>query len=126
MTNQTDYFFLFASAAAAQADPIVGAYWDTVNLIWRGDVCFPGLKVVTSQAVVNGISSLTGFWIMISSPGPNATLAGSANCVLATDRIIAAQGGSFVIASSMTAAGHQNLHFSPVPAGSQYAQPLAQ
>lgn len=123
MTGQVDYFFLFANTAAAQADPTVGSYWDATNLAWRGDVCFPGLKVVTSQALLNGIATGLGFWIMISSQGPNAALAAHANCAVATDRGLA-PGGAFVLSATMTAAGHQTLQVSPVPMGSAYPQPF--
>ena len=67
-----DYIFLFANAAAAQADPSIGAYWvaptaDNPTGSWRGDVCYPGMKILTATAIVNGVSTLTGFWIGIAS-----------------------------------------------------------
>jgi hypothetical protein len=49
-----DYFFLFSNQASAASDPVVGAYWDAADQVWRSDVCFPGLSVVTPQAIVMG------------------------------------------------------------------------
>ena len=46
-----DYILAFASQAAAQADPIVGAYWIAPSAMtpsgWQGDCCTPGLAVTT-------------------------------------------------------------------------------
>lgn len=44
-----DYILAFASQAAAQADPVVGAYWTAPSAMspggWEGDCCVPGLSV---------------------------------------------------------------------------------
>jgi hypothetical protein len=125
--SQHDYFFLFANAAAAQADPVVGAYWnapttDNPSGSWNTSVCFPGIKVSTPSAVLNGVSTLTGFWIMISSMGPNAALAAKVGTAgpgyLALDRDVAVAGGSFVVSLGISGTARTALHFSPVPLGS--------
>src|SRR5580658_1366008 len=102
MSDQLDYFMLFTNAAVAQADSVVGAYWDAVDSVWNLSVVFPGIKVVTPQAVVNGISSLTGFWIIISNAGDVPALDSHPNLIMKLDRDIAAQGGSFVLSSVIT------------------------
>ena len=117
-----DYIFLFANLAAAIADPTVGAYY---NNGWRMDVCNPGIKVVTAAALVNGVSPLTGYWVMIESP-PNVALANDAKLVLALDRNAAVQSKPFVVAAAISGANRTNATMAPVPLGSQYPQPLGQ
>lgn len=118
--SQLDYFFLFPTQAAAQADATVGGYWDPVNLVWRGDVCFPGLTWLSSQ-------SLSGWMIMISSPVMVPALASHANMILQLDRDKAIAGQAFVITTpGMTGAGHISMVFSPVPHGARYPRPLGQ
>ena len=121
-----DYFFLFATATAAETDPVVGAFYNVPNTIWRPDVCFPGLKVVTPQTVINGISSLTGFWLLIAQATPNVALAANANLVMVLDRDAANANGAFVLAASITGTNRSNLTFSPTPFGANYPQPLGQ
>ena len=121
-----DYFFLLATEAAAEADPIVGAYWISDLAQWRPDVCFPGTKVATPQAVINGISSLTGFWLIIAQTNPNAALAADANLVMALDRDAANAGRSFVTSAVITGTNRTSLTFSPTPFGAKYPQPLGQ
>jgi hypothetical protein len=113
--DQYDYFFLFSTQAAAEVDPVVGHYWNAANG-WDLSQTFPGISVVTASAIVNGISALTGFWIMISSAGPNATLAGGANMVMSLDRTTAVLVGTPLISS----AGHAAFVWHPVPTGSTY------
>lgn len=124
MAHQTDYFLLFTNAAAAQADATVGTYWDGSN--WRGDVCFTGLKIVTAQAIINSISSLTGFWILISNPGALAALDSHPNLVMKLDRDAAALGGAFVVSAVISGTNRTGLTISPVPHGAQYPRPLGQ
>jgi hypothetical protein len=110
-----DYFCLFASQAAAEANATVGAYYVPASADgpggWRGDVVFPGLKVVTPSAIVNGISTLTGFWLMIATQGDNAVLDSVTNCVMKLDRDVAVRGytpgvpSAPVVISSITYAG---------------------
>lgn len=123
-TNQIDYFCLFSNAAAAEADSAVGAYWDGAG--WNPSRTFPGIKVVTPQAIINGVSSLTGFWILVSNAGPVAALDADTNCVMKLDRDIAAVGGSFVLAAAITGANRTSLTFQPGPQGSNYPRPLGE
>ena len=128
--DQFDYFCLYASQAAAQADPVVGTYWHPATsdgpASWDQSRTFPGVKVVTPSAIVNGISALTGWWIVVSSAGDNAALDGDTACVMKLNRDVASKGGAFVAAATLTGAGRTNLTFSPVPAGSAYPSPLGQ
>ena len=121
-----DYFFLFATQAAAEADPVVGAFYDATDGVWRPDVCFPGTNVATPQAVINSISSLTGFWLIIAQTNPNAALAADANLVMALDRDAANAGRSFVTSAVITGTNRTSLTFSPTPFGAKYPQPLGQ
>ena len=118
-----DYIFLFANLAAAIADPTVGAYY---NNGWRMDVCNPGIKVVTAAALVNGVSPITGYWIMIESTGPSAALSSNSKLVLVLDRDAAVRSKSFVVAAAISGANRTNATISVVPLGSQYPQPLGQ
>jgi hypothetical protein len=117
---QTDYFFLFPTQAAAQADATVGAYWSATDATWRGDVCFPGLTWISSQ-------SLSGWMIMISGTGGIPALEGHPRLILKLDRDAAVSGKPFVIQSpGMTTNGRTSMVFLPVPMGSKYPRPLAQ
>lgn len=115
-----DYFCIFASAAAAQADPTVGAFWNGTS--WDLSTTFPGVSVITPAALVNGISSLTGFWIVISQVSPNAAL--DAICVMKLDRDLGIVNGAFVLAAAISGSNRTSLNFSPVPHGSGYPRPL--
>ena len=126
MSDQLDYFLLFTSAAIAQSDSVVGTYWDAIDGVWNLSVVFPGIKVITPQAVINGISSLTGFWIIISNAGDVPSLDNHSNLVMKLDRDIAAQGGSFVLSSVITGTSRTNLTFQPGPQGHKYPHPLGQ
>lgn len=115
-----DYFFLFSNQAAALADPIVGAFSDGSGN-WRLDICFPGIAVSTASALVNGISTLTGFWICISQTADNPTFDSHANLVISLNREAAT-----LHATVLNAGGHTSFQATPVPAGSTYHRPLNQ
>lgn len=122
-----DYFCIFTNQAAAQADATVGAYWDPVNLVWNLSTVFVGVSVVTPTALVDGISPITGFWIVVSSMTDNVALDAKANCVMKLDRQAAILGNAFVVASTgLSGAGRTSFTFSPVPHGSRYPRPLGQ
>lgn len=127
---QIDYFCLFTSAATAQADSVVGTYWSASAASWDLSRTFPGVKVSTTSALLNGISTFSGFWIVISSNGPNAALDGkvatTGPCYLSLDRDVAKAGGSFVNAAGISGTTRTSLTFSPVPEGSRYPSPLGQ
>lgn len=113
-----DYLFLFPSQAAAQADATVGSYWN--GTVWRGDVVFPGLTFISSQA-------LSGWMMMICSAATNPALASHPNCILVTSREAVQAGHPFVISSpGLTTNGRTSLVFFPIPAGSAYPRPLGQ
>src|SRR5882672_11870766 len=115
-----DYFCIFANAAAAQADAAVGPFWNGTT--WDTSQLFPGITVSTPQALVNGISSLTGFWIVVSQPVPNVAL--DAICVMKLDRDLGRVNGAFVLAAIITGGNRTSLNFSPAPHGSGYPRPL--
>ena len=121
--GQIDYFCIFANAAAAQADANVGVFWN--GTVWDQSTVFPGISVVTPAALVNGISSITGFWIMVARPVANAGLDADTACVMKLDRDLASVNGAFVLAASgLTGTNRTNATFQPVPHGSQYPRPL--
>jgi hypothetical protein len=124
--DQIDYFCLFANAAAAQADATVGAYWNAATSTWDLSQVFLSPKVVTAAAVVNGVSVLTGFWIMVSKAGRNAALEADTSCnVMWLDRDLGSVNGAFVIGGTgLVGTNRTNLTFSPVPMGSAYPRPL--
>jgi microcompartment protein CcmK/EutM len=119
-----DYFCIFANAAAAQADPTVGAFWNATSSIWDTSQVFPGISVITSAPTINGINSSTGFWIIISRLNRDAGL--DATAVMALDREIGRGDGNFVLfaAGSLNGTARTNLNFGPVPHGSGYPRPL--
>jgi hypothetical protein len=120
--GQIDYFCLFANAAAAQADVNVGVFWNGTS--WDTSTVFPGISVSTPAALVNGISPITGLWLMISRSTANAGLDADASCVMKLDRDLAASNGSFVISATISGTNRTSLTFQPVPHGSQYPRPL--
>ena len=123
--NEIDYFCIFANAAAAQADANVGAFWS--GSAWDQSTTFPGISVVTPQALVNGVSSLTGFWIMVSRPVADAGLDTNPACALKLDRDQGAVNGSFVLAAAITGSNRTSLTFKPQPmarSGLAYPNPL--
>ena len=125
--DQIDYFCLFSNQAAAQADPVVGAYYNTTAGSWDTSQTFPGVSVITPQAIINGMATGLGFWIIVSKPAPNAALAGNTtHCVMVLDRDIANANGSFVLSSQIAGANRTALTFSPLPMGGNYPLPLGQ
>lgn len=120
--NEIDYFCIFASAASAQADGPVGAFWN--GTAWDTSTTFPGVSVTTPQALVNGISSLTGFWIVVSRTAASAALDADANCVMKLDRDAGSVNGNFVLAAAITGTNRTSLVFQPTPFGSGYPRPL--
>lgn len=122
--DQIDYFCIFSNAAAAQADAPVGAFWNASTSQWDLSTTFPGVSVVTPQALVNGISSLTGFWIIVSRTADSPALDSDTNCVMRLDRDVAAVNGNFVLSSAITGTNRTSLTFQPMPAGSLYPKPL--
>lgn len=120
--NEVDYFCIFSSQATAQVDSAISPYWNGTT--WDQSQTFPGISVTTPQALVNGISSLAGFWIEIASAGPNAALDADVACVLKLDRDVAAVNGAFVLGAAITGGNRTSLTFKPVPAGSAYPRPL--
>jgi hypothetical protein len=125
-SDQIDYYLLFSNAAAAQADPVVGAvpYWNGTN--WNTSITFPNTKLVTAQALINGISSGLGFWIIISLPTPDAAVAGRPNLVFTFNRDAGCRLQSFVLSATVTGTARTLATTQPVPAGSCYPQPLGQ
>jgi hypothetical protein len=122
-----DYFCIFTNQAAAQVDAVVGTYWIVGNSAWDLSQTFPGVTVSTPSALVDGISAITGFWIVVSSPVDNAALDAKANCVMKLDRQAAILGNAFVVASTgLSGTGRTSFTFQPVPHGSRYPRPLGQ
>jgi hypothetical protein len=120
--GEIDYFCIFANAAAAQADPNVGVFWNGTS--WDTSTTFPGISVSTPAALVNGISPITGLWILIARPTANAGLDADTACVMKLDRDLAATNGSFVLSASISGTNRTSLTFQPVPHGSGYPRPL--
>ena len=125
--NTVDYFCLFANAAAAQANATVGAYWHPATsdspASWDESQTFPGIKVVTPQALVNGVSTGLGFWIIIARRNDDAALDAVTNCVMKLDRDVAITGrvpGAAVAAqaiSSITNSGNTATVITALPHG---------
>lgn len=121
-----DYFFLFSNSAAAQADSSVGQFWIALSSVWDTSTTFPGIKVNTPAALVNGISPLTGFWIVVSRTAPDPNLDANAAMVMKLARDAAIRSSNFVLAAAISGTNRTNLSFSPVPHGSRYPIPLGQ
>jgi hypothetical protein len=120
--GEIDYFCIFSSAATAQADGPVGAFWN--GTVWDTSTTFPGVSVVTPAALVNGISPITGFWIIVSRPADSPALDADTACVMTLDRDLGKINGNFVLAGSLTGTNRTSATFSPVPHGSAYPRPL--
>ena len=123
--NEIDYFCIFTNAAAAQIDSNVGPFWNGSS--WDTSTTFPGVTVVTPQALVNGISPITAFWIIVSRPIANAGLDANAACVMKLDRDQGAVNGNFVLGAAITGGNRTSLTFKPQPmaqSGSAYPNPL--
>ena len=125
--GQIDYFCLFSNAAAAQADVNVGAFWNAPAASWDTSTVFPGVSVSTPAALINGISTLSGFWIVVSRPtASNPGLDGDTACqIMKLDRDLAPS-GNFVISASISGSNRTSLSFQPIPHGAGYPKPLAQ
>ncbi len=129
--GQIDYFCLYTNQAAAMADPVMTAgsnpFWNAALYNWRPDVVYPGIQVITPQAVFNGVSTLTGYWLMIAQPQRNSALENDNACKgLWLDRAAAVANQPFIVGGTISGGNRQNLQFSPVPLGSNYPQPLGQ
>jgi len=122
LANEIDYFCIFANAATAQADPNVGVFWNGTT--WDTSTTFPGISVNTPAALVNGISPITGFWIMVARPSANAGLDADTACVMKLDRDLAAVNGAFVLGATLTGTNRTTATFQPVPHGSNYPRPI--
>ena len=120
--DQIDYFCIFSNAAAAQADGPVGAFWNGTN--WDTSTTFPGITVSTPAALINGISTLTGFWIIVSRAVDSSALDADTNCIMTLDRDVGSVNGNFVLAAAITGTARTNLTFHPIPLGSGYPSPL--
>jgi hypothetical protein len=120
--GEIDYFCIFANTAAAQADANVGIFWNGTT--WDASTTFPGVSVVTPAALVNGISPITGFWIMVARPSANAGLDADTACVMKLDRDLGAVNGAFVLGATLTGTNRTTATFQPVPHGSNYPRPL--
>src|ERR1700723_3037688 len=112
---------LFSSQVVAESDPVVSLYY---NGGWDLSQTFPSISVVTAQAIVNSISTATGFWIMVCKPEPVQVLDTHPNLVMKLNRDLTSS--SFVISSVITGSNRTNLVFHPSPQGSNYPQPLGQ
>ena len=121
--GQIDYFCIFTNAAAAQADGPVGAFWNGTT--WDTSTTYPNTSVTTPAALINGISPITGFWIVVSRPAPSSALDADTNCVMKLDRDLGKVNGNFVLAASISGTNRTNLTFQPVPFdGPGYPRPL--
>jgi hypothetical protein len=122
--GEIDYFCLFTNAAAAQADANVGAFWNTTSLAWDTSTTFPGIAVSTAAPTIRGVNPNTGFWIMVSRTSDSVGL--DTSCVMALDRDLGKNNGSFVLFAdaSLNGTARTGLNFAPVPHGSGYPRPL--
>jgi hypothetical protein len=125
--DEIDYYCIFTNAAAAQADTAVGSRWNATAGAWDTSVTFPNHKVVTAAALINGISPITGFQIIVSTVGGDAALDADAACFMKLNRDAACRSQGFVMAApSFTGANRTNATISPTPMGSCYPRPLGQ
>ncbi len=122
-----DHLLTFTSEAAAQADPVVGAYWTAPNSDspggWRSDVCIPGVAVYTLNS--GSRANLPGWFIVISLPALTAALQSAGNgmaCVLIADRDAAARGDADFILYALGLSQQQlsSTFVEPTFAGSNY------
>jgi hypothetical protein len=122
--DELDYFCIFSNAAAAQADPAVGIFWNSLSGFWDQSTTFPGVSVTTPAALVNGISPITGFWIVVARTADSPALDADAACVMKLDRDLAVGNGAFVLAATLTGMNRTSASFKPMPAGAQYPIPF--
>jgi hypothetical protein len=137
-----DYIFAFVSEAAAQADPVVGAWWAAPSAqlpgAWMGNV-IPGLRV-TVNGSGGAISTTDQFGAVTTQPGPDLPLdalwriliesrsldpaldASPAREIVA-DRGLALSGApmsNYIVYSSVPLESLAEMTASPMPAGSAY------
>ena len=137
-----DYIFAFVSEAAAQADPVVGAWWAAPSAqlpgAWMGNV-IPGLRV-TVNGSGGAISTTDQFGAVTTQLGPDLPLDGLWRIAIATrtrdpkldalpaleiaaDRGLALTGAplaSYMLFSSVPLASLAALTVNPQFAGSNY------
>ena len=119
VAGEIDYFCIFSNAASAQADANVGVFWDAAHSSWDTSTVFPGISVSTPAALVNGISPITGLWLLVARPSADAGLDADSACVMKWDRDAVA-----VVSASLTGTNRTSASFKPVPFGSNYAIPF--
>lgn len=117
-----DYFFLFTNSSVAQVDSVMSVFFNGTS--WDQSTTFPNVNIATPAALINGISPLTGFWIIVSQNSTNPSLDAHANLVMKLDRDLGKVNGNFVLAASISGTNRTNLNFQPVPFGSGYPRPL--
>lgn len=139
-----DHLMNFATEAAAQADPIVGAYWTPADNegdpgAWRGDCTIPGVSVYsitgsqtititnpdgsTSQETVPTTQPFPGWFIIISLTAVDPNLQAETGCILIADRDMANAGNpNFLLYTQpgLTSAELAAAKVSPTFAGSNY------
>jgi hypothetical protein len=130
-----DHLLRFDTEAAAQADPVVGAYF--VQGAWRGDICIPNVSVyaVTGTQTITDPDTGTsyqadvrtpfsGWYIVISLSEISAALRDLPGnlCRMITDRDAANRGDAFVryVAPDVTQADLATAIVEPTFAGSRY------
>ena len=124
LADELDYFCIFASATTAQADVNIAPFWNSTTAAWDLSTTFPGVSVTTPAALVNGISPITGFWIVVARTVDSPALDADTACVMKLDRDLAAANGAFVLAATLTGTNRTSTTFQPVPNGSGYPRPL--
>jgi len=108
---------VFASAAAAQTDPVVGTYWNPPITFqgtplpgsWRGDITIPSVSV--------NATGFTGFAIMIALPAVNASLQSNSGCLFIVRRDTAVYS---YVSSAVTQAQLNTALITPNFAGNSY------
>jgi hypothetical protein len=119
-----DYLFAFASEVAAQADPVIGAYYIPASPDgpgqWRGDICIPNVQVIV---IATGLPLDSQWRLIIALPQRVSALDNHPDVVLIADRDAANAGAApsqFVLYSVVPASAWPTLQISPVFAGSNY------
>ena len=116
-----DHLFVFSTQAVAQADPVVGAYWNGTN--WDTSRCIPGVTAVSANAT----SIPIGWFITISLPALNPAMQALPSCVLITDRTAGIAGQPYVLytMASLTLAQANAMKIYPQFCGNNYPVLLA-
>jgi hypothetical protein len=120
--DELDYFCIFSNAAAAQVDTAIAPFWNGTN--WDLSTTFPNVSVTTPAALVNGISPITGFWIVVARTADSPALDADTACVMKLDRDLAVGNGAFVVSATLTGSNRTSASFKPMPAGAQYPIPF--